>query len=156
MSLQEKISEFTQKELIFELPDGEKLELRPVRALEVITRLGVAPSVIGRFLSTGGKVEEVPPEELAEASKLASRLEEAYYVFGIAGPVKLRFTYETEPEDAVPVAVFRQFLTRAYGPEVVSALEKRIREISGEIAPREVAQDRASFREVAPSTPLPG
>ena len=156
MSLHEELKQFLEEEYVFEFPDGEKLTLRPVRAIEIIPRLGVAPSAVASFIGAaeGGQVE---PEHIPEAAVLASRLEEAYFVYGIVG-VKLCFTHEAAEGkcEGVPVQAFRDFVRKKYGPEVLKALEKKLRQVSGEIAPEEVAQDRESFRAVAEGPALHG
>ena len=161
MGLAEKLKEYEAQKLIFKLPDGEELTLRPVKAIEVIPRLGVAPDAVGRFLAsgTGGEGAEVlDPADLPQAAVLAARLEEAYFVFGIAN-VPLCFSHEAiegKCEGKTPVEEFKAFIRDTYGPEVLAALERRLREVSGEIRAEEVAQDKDSFHEVDAGAPLHG
>lgn len=160
MGIAEKLNEFQKTEHTYTFPDGEVLQLRPVRALEVIPRLGVPANSIGQFLAAQGGMGDVSamqPDEIPDAVLLAGRLEEAYFVYGIVGPVKLRFTHEDDPGDgSVDATTFRQFVVREYGQEVLDDLTRRLHEVSGEIRPEEVAQNRAGFREVAQGAPLRG
>jgi len=160
MGIAEKLKEYQAQRFVFRFPDGEELLLRPVRAIEVIPRLGVAPDAVGRFLTAGeASAETLDPADVPQAALLAGRLEEAYYVYGIAS-VAICFDHEALegkcPDGAVPVSVFRSWVREQYGEDVLAKLERRLREVSGEIRPEEVAQDRESFREVAPGPALHG
>ena len=152
MDWEQKIREFEAERYAFELPDGSRVRLRPVKAIEVIPRLGIAPSAVGAFLAQG-QGGDVPPEDLPQAAVLASRLEEAYFVFGVVEP-KLRFTHDDDA-DGIAAEVFKDYVRTMYGEHTLKALEKKLHEISGEIAPEEVVQDRESFRSVAQSPALP-
>jgi len=152
MDLAEKIKEFEAKRYVFKLPDELQIRLRPVKALEVIPRLGIAPAAVGAFLAQS-QGSEVSLEDMPQAAMLASRLEEAYFVFGVVEPV-LRFTHDDNSE-GIAVEVFKDYIRTMYGEHTLKALEKKLHEISGEIAPEEVVQDRESFRSVAQSPALP-
>jgi len=131
-----------------------------VRAVEIVPRLGVAPDAVGRFLTSGGDVGggTVDPADVPQAALLAGRLEEAYFVYGITN-VDLCFSHEAIDggcENATTVEAFKAWVRDTYGEGVLTALERKLREVSGEIRAEEVAQDRESFREVAAGTPLHG
>ncbi len=160
MGIAERLKEYQAQRFVFRFPDGEELILRPVRAIEIIPRLGVAPDAVGRFLTAGeASAETLDPADVPQAALLAGRLEEAYYVYGVVS-VAICFDHEALegkcPDGSVPVSVFRAWVRDQYGEEILAALERRLREVSGEIRPDEVAQDRESFREVAPGPALHG
>ncbi len=160
MGIAEKLKEYQAQRFVFRFPDGEELILRPVRAIEIIPRLGVAPDAVGRFLTAGeASAKTLDPADVPQAALLAARLEEAYYVYGVVS-VAICFDHEVLegkcPDGAVSVSVFQAWVREQYGEEVLAALERRLREVSGEIRPEEVAQDRESFRAVAEGPALHG
>jgi len=161
MGLAEKLKEYEAQKFVFELPDGEEIYLRPVKTVEVLPRLGVAPDAVGRFLASGSQAQDpssLDPSELPHAAMIGERLQEAFLVFGITN-VPLCFTHEAlegKCEGKVPVEAFRAYIKETYGPEVLAELERRIREVSGEIRAEEVAQDKDSFREVDAGAPPHG
>ena len=160
MGIADKLKEYAAQKYVFEFPDGEKLTLRPVRAVEIIPRLGVAPDAVGKFLTGGGDIEAgaVDPADVPQAALLAGRLEEAYFVYGITN-VDLCFSHEALDggcENATTVESFKAWVRDTYGEGVLTALERKLHEVSGEIRAEEVAQDRESFREVDASPALHG
>ena len=159
MGIADKLKEYAAQKYVFEFPDGEKLTLRPVRAVEIVPRLGVAPDAVGKFLASGGSLNDnLEPADLPQSALIIGRLEEAYFVYGITN-VDLCFSHEALDggcENATTVEAFKAWVRDTYGEGVLTALERKLREVSGEIRAEEVAQDRESFREVAAGTPLHG
>jgi len=52
MSFLEKLREYKEKNLVFKLPDGSEVRLRPVVAAQIIPRLGLPPEVLADFFTS--------------------------------------------------------------------------------------------------------
>lgn len=164
MGLKDRLKEFTERELSFELPDGSTIGLRPVNALTVIPRMGLPPSVLRKFFNASGASELEEQQAIQAATEdpdliyAGQRWEEAYWVEGIASvdgePVRLIFS--DEEGDGIPVSVFKAFITRTYGPETTQKLDEAIKRVSGYVLPEEVQADAEAFQDVAGDAALSG
>lgn len=150
MGLVDKIRRYEEERLVYRLPDGEVIRLRPVPTMDVLVRLGAVPAgLTGLFQRTRGATDLTPEEIQATAL-----LEEAKWAFGIVEP---RLCMGTQPDcEGIPVRVFQAYLRDTYGERVVQDIMRRIQEISGELRAEEVHQDERSFQGVAEDAPLPG
>ena len=161
MGLKDKLREFEEKATTFVLPDGSKIGIKPVNAMQVVPRLGLPPMVLKKFFEDGSKIkDEVEKQkalqtltEDADIVVAGLRWADAYWALGITSldgePVKLAFNHEEPGPGEVTVDVFKAFLASTYGQTVVDEIQEAIQKLSGYILPEEVKANAEAFQDAA-------